>query len=704
MRSLLLFFTLQFFCVPLVQGGESHLNFQGMTGQLNIPTAMVLDKGYGEFLYSNLLEANRQLNIEQQYQDGVNLNLGVGLFDGLEVTMRDVGPAFDKGSDLSANIKWQLPWIPESWFELALGVQDVGGASNHYQTRYIVVSKQFSYLQLTAGRGNSFSDYGTLDGNFYGLELSPVSWLSLLAEHDAADNHYGIRVSTPEHWFSGAAQLSLLGMVSSSNDIVEENHYYGLSLSFPLGINQPKQVYRNQSLEKNKQVDESDRGEKKGSGEEGQFPVPHLQLDVDKGLAESAVPQVGKPSIKALPSGEFIPLRDDLVALGLENIKIGMRGREVIVVFENGVFNANSLDAVAVVIGELVTRAPADFEKYMVVMQRNDINVLAISGKIESYKAFLARKSTLPMDMTLIQSPDEDILADVKWLTHGGMRQRFVPRVTLSPEIESVVGSETGMFDYSLALNTQLEFPLAKGLSLNASYNTPVSNSDDYDHGIYQDRAKKAEWRETYISQAFVLPDNFTTQFMVGKTSYANEHYLFGQNELNLDIADGRYQLGLVMGQYIADEDKERWPVLVGTLRYYWDKADISFRLTAGNFLGQDVGYKLESRHHFGDTQIYLMYKDTDTKMVGAGFSIPLTPRKDMNPVNGFQLKGRPSWSYGLNTVIGEERNPVTFGVAVVPMQRNSLDARYYNFDRLSAAYFYRHSERLRDAYYRYHQ
>ena len=265
-----------------------------------------------------------------------------------------------------------------------------------------------------------------------------------------------------------------------------------------------------------------------------------------------------------------------------------------------------------------------------------------------------------------------------------------------------MVGSEVGMFDYTLAMNYQMEFPLAKGLSLFASYNSPVSSSEDYKTGAFYRRRKTSGWRDSYLSQTFVLSSNLTTMFQVGKTSFVNDTYAFGQNETNLDSDDGSVQLGVVMGRYYGEDNDDVLPVLLGSYRYYWDKPDISFKITAGNFLSQDVGYKVESRHYFGDTHIYLMFRETDSKMAGMGFSVPLTPRKDMSPVEGFQLKGRPSWSYGLNTVIGEKRNPLTFGLATVPMERNNLGARYFNFDRMSPDYFYRHGERLRDAYYHY--
>jgi hypothetical protein len=574
---------------------------------------------------------------------------------------------------------------------------------NVYKSEYIVASKQFKYLQLNGGYGHSSNSFGRMDGVFYGAELTPFPWLALLAEHDAADEHYGVRLSTPKHWFSGQQQLSVLGVVSGSNDAMQDNRFYGVSLSFPLGSNQPKARSRPRDG-MGKSETATAQTEPAAVAVPGASPAREEPGSVvGRTDIGSAVEAVARAEEGVVPVVTLFQLRDVLVGHGFENVQVGSRGREVVVVIENGIFNVNSIDALGLVAGELARRAPAEFLEYTVVMQRNGINVFSISGDISSYKTFLDEHGGMPADISAQQAPDADVVAGVEWLTTGGKRSWFVPRVTLSPEVETVVGSEVGMLDHTLALNTQFEFPLAKGLSLYASHNTLASNSDDYENGVYAARAKETEWREAYLSQTFVLPQNLTTMFLAGKTSYVNKYYNFVQNETTLDADDGRFQLGVVMGQYNDDADNERWPLLVGSLRYYWAEPDISFKIAAGNFLGQDVGYKVESRHHFGDTQIFIVYRDTDVKMAGMGFSIPLSPRKDMAPVKGFQLKGRPNWSYGLNTVIGETRNPITFGVAEVPLLRNGIAARYYNFDRLSEAYFYRHPERLRDAYYRYH-
>ena len=681
---------------------DGNLNFQGVTGLLNIPSAAVVEEGRVELLYSNLLEEDRRIVTDWHYRDGVSLNAAIGLLDGVEVVLRDVGTGFDDASDMSVNLKWQLPWIPDDWFDLALGMQDVGGAASQYKAPYVAATRQFRYLQFTGGLSASDSPYGTLDGAFYGVEVTPYPWLSLLAEHDAADAHYGLRLATPEHWFSAPVQVSFTGLVSSSNRALDSDRFWGVSLSFPLGINQPRPRPHlpADSVQSEPVV----------------IPVlPPVAPDVSPASAQPDVAEVvpkapGEAVATASPEPEasvvaaemLLPLRDRLVSHGFENVRVGAREREVVVVFENAIFNANSLDAVGLVAGEVVHRAPDGFQAYTVVMQRNGIGVLGIAGGIASYRAFLARGERLPVDVVVQQSPGARALAGVQWLATGGERTRFVPRVTLGPDSETVVGSEVGMFDYTLALNTELEFPLARGLSFYASHNTAVANSDDFDDGWYADRARETEWREAYLSQTFALSYNVTTMFQAGKTSYAIDEYRFGQNETVLHGEDGRYRLGLVMGRYV-DEDTERdWSVMVGSLRYYWAGPDVSFRLDAGEFLNRDSGYKIESRHYFGDTQIALIYRDTGTQMVGMGVSIPLTPRKDMAPVGGFQLKGRPNLNFEMNTVVGEDRNPITFGVAEVPMMRNGIAARYHNFDRLSPAHVYRNAGRLRDAYDKY--
>ena len=707
-RSPLLFALLLnlFFTAP-IQAYDSHLNFQGMTGLYNIPNAAVIEKGMGEAQLSNLFEDHRnneKLYATQHYQNGVNANVNVGILDGVEIAWRDVGRDFDGSSDMSFNIKWKLPFIPEEWLDLALGVQDLGGASNFYDTNYIVASKRFKDVQLTAGIGRGLSSGVPLSGAFYGVEYSPYSWLALLGEYDAADTHGGVRISSPTGWLDEGVQLSLTGLLSSTHDQLENDTYYGLSLSFPLGRNTVKATTQNSSL--------------MVAAEAINVNTRPFVNELDK-KSESVVithgnkTDVNEESAWLRTSSQIttqweLELKELLDGHGFEGVKVGVRDSEVVVQFGNEVFNSNSLDALGLVLGELVNNTPTKFNRFTVVMQRNGLNIIAVRGGISAYKQFLYDGQSLRTDIELIRNPQDTLLNNVEWLTHATGISHFVPRITLGPDIITAVGTEVGMFDYSLALNSELELPLAAGLSFYSSYNLVMSNSDDFDTGIFRFRAKRSEVRDVYLSKTVLFSKNVAAQLQIGEIMYGMSGYhLFTQGELAWAPLDGKHQFGAIAGHYRSVEGFLDRQVAVGTYSYYQDDLDTQFKLTAGQFIEHDVGFKVESQHNFGDTRILFAYKRTEksednspTQAVSMGFSIPLTPRKDMSATSDIQFKGKANWAYALSTRVGDSHNRLIFNQATVPMQRNDLSARYFNYDRLSNPYIFANESRLREAYF----
>ena len=122
---------------PLVLADQinSYQSFSGYTGLINIPNAEVQSNGRLGFGYNDKL-----FDLSNQYVKGHNFIVSAGLFDGLEVsgliasnTMHDnlfVNQGKSQIRDLSFNIKYQIPYIPEDWFSLAIGGKDIGGENN----------------------------------------------------------------------------------------------------------------------------------------------------------------------------------------------------------------------------------------------------------------------------------------------------------------------------------------------------------------------------------------------------------------------------------------------------------------------------------------------------------------------------------------------------------------------------------------------
>ena len=108
----------------------------------------------------------------------------------------------------------------------------------------------------------------------------------------------------------------------------------------------------------------------------------------------------------------------------------------------------------------------------------------------------------------------------------------------------------------------------------------------------------------------------------------------------------------------------------------------------------------MDFTQHIGDTRLHLIYKKSEgNAFAGIGFTIPLTPRKDLGRIAGVQLTGAPSWRYDVTTILGEQGNRLVFGPNIIPSEFFSLRNGYFNGDRLSPAYIRANQERLREAW-----
>ncbi len=168
---------------------NNYTAFTGYTGLFNTPNAEVLEKGVIDVGYNNQLDVRGQA-----YVDGHNYIFSAGVFDGLEVsgviasnTMHDNMFAEGRGQlrDLSFNLKYQIPYIPKEWFNLAIGGKDLGGAANNYETYYLAGSREWNDFRFSAGFAVSDRATGQMDGAFAGIEWQPLDWLAVQVEHDA---------------------------------------------------------------------------------------------------------------------------------------------------------------------------------------------------------------------------------------------------------------------------------------------------------------------------------------------------------------------------------------------------------------------------------------------------------------------------------------------------------------------------------------
>ncbi|MGM0768012.1 MAG: YjbH domain-containing protein [Pseudomonadota bacterium] len=624
------------------------LAFPGYSGLLNVPSAFVLKHGQGDFQVSD------QAIVRGEYGYYKNFSGGVGLYDHIEVGGRIAwaetqSNCFRTGCggirDLSINAKARIPFIPDDWFSVALGVQDLGGEVNFFDATYGVVGRRFGPVELNLGYGQIDTARVQpgpryLDGVFGGAVYRPTEWLQLIGEYDGVDTRAGIGVSTPEDWLPAGMRVKTKVLAYDRGDTASDRHFVSIGLSIPFGeLRKPS---------------------------EPKTAVLRARNDVEpaQGSASKSDPVVARQVGQALASA------------GYERVRTISEGDTLRIEAENNVYNRNERDALHD-IAQRVRDDAGEHARVNLTLLNQGLPILeqeialgdAAESSGESYVAQAWSKRTL-----FNPQPDPE------WDFEGGSGPAWRPRLTLAPSISSGVATEYGVWDASVGILSELSTNLWPGALASVSYNTEVARSDDFEPGgvFYEDRQRNG-LIEAEVQQAFKLHPQVLAVIHGGR--YArNFHGALG--EAVWVSGRGDHVVGVVGGQFVDDRnsDNERYQSLL-RYTYYNSSLDLQLKAWAGRFFEEDDGFRLESRIWFGDNALILGYRNTNAEFLSLGWSMPLTPRKD-HQFKYLQVRGDVDWSYQVQTRINEDTNDTAFGGAAVVESANPIDQLYLNRGR----------------------
>lgn len=669
------------------------LNFQGFSGLFNVPTGDSLN--YGEFHvgYNNLLDgfisSVSKPSHNFLYDKGHVVTVSTSPFPGLEVGMRNISYNWSQGSDLSANIKYSPTFIPEDWFQLAIGIQDIGGSTNDLDARFIAVSKQLGDFRFTIGAGEQkVKQPGRIapryDGGFYGVEYQPYEWAALLAEHDGVNTTYGLKFKTPLSWLGQQGQFyATIAAKDDFDDGPADNKYVALG-------------YRGSLFS----TVENNLGGK--TNKESQIAKVLDWLFVDNSYAKYQAVDIGLSKYQHVNDKlvtQLGTIKNRLVKQGFERIWLGLDGKTLMVRFENSVFNRNDLDAIGVALGLVTQMAPDSATTIDLTLSKYGIPTLRFSAGQQQLMQFYQGKLD-SFQLNHLEAEQQQI-GDMLWVG-GSQSPYWTPRISFSPQLRNFVGTEVGVFDYSLALRTNLTLPMWQGGELVLEHDFNIDDSRDfalgrsfgryrYDNGI----------KNLFLRQTFQLPFNIYSSVAVGRSKemYQEEHDLIAV-ESSWQSPQGNHRLsayGAFM-EYSNFRGNYR-EMYTAEYRYYVEPLDMSLALEAGQFWREDRGAKVSATFNFGDTQLSVFVQDTDVQMLGIGISIPLTPRRDMRPA-AVQLKGNDSWQYNLTTRTDfAGSNPLAPLQGYRPAYLRHLNNTYFNNDRLTLSYVRANLLRLRTAF-----
>ena len=673
-------------------------SFSGYSGLINTPNASVLDKGMIDIGYNNQLDLRGV-----RYMDGHNYIFSAGLFDGLEVSGQIAANSmhdnmfYSEGRgqirDLSFNAKYQLPYIPKNWFSVAVGAKDIGGAANNYETYYAVVSKELWDFRFSAGYSVSDRLSSQMDGPFAGLEWQPFDWFALLAEHDADAFNAAARVTVPKKWLYDLGSLTFTSRFYSNSDFAEDDTYWGINFSLPLS---PRAA-------KIKQLEPA--------------PVavnttPKPTVNATSQVVYNSPNNVSKPTYtaeqatlvsvnKKQMNTQAHALKRALTNDGFENVLVGYnKQNQLIVKFENAIFNQNDIDALGLVLGRIAEYIDNESTQFYVQLEKYEIAQFNVSGTIGNYNAFLADNANPDLNVNIgaMAMP-----VGIAWvgLTKANSPY-FKPRLSFSPALTGSHATELGVLDFSLALRADVDVPLWKGAGVVLGGQVHVADSDDYEEDApFRNYREESEFDRAMFYQTFALPWGFYNQTQLG---YLKDRYDFMgvRNETTWLSPEGRHKITADLGYFEYEDYNASKEYQTISYQYNWVEQDITLHATAGNFWYEDSGARVESRFWFGDSYLAIYAEDTRVQKVGIAFSIPLSPRKDMAVSKYGQAKGVNAWRYGISTQVGESHNRLVFNQTYVPAKAVTLDNTLFNQGRMSTQYVYSNLTRLKEVYAKY--
>ncbi len=670
---------------------------QSYSGLMFTPNAQVIKTGNARFSFHQGVAHNNSIaKLDDWF-------IAAGVFSGLEVGGRIVTRDYDSHCytdscgtrDLSASLKYQLPFIYDyTGVNLAIGAQDIGGAANNFDTKYIVADKNFDSLslRLSGGYGSSMLANGIMDGPFAGAEWQPLPFIQFTGEYDASAFNANAKLFTPDGFLPWGAQLSLdyqlYTVHENSNQTV-----WGLNASIPLmGYN----FNQKQDLNINSH---------------------HRQQQ----LLNIELKQHATASLNQLISS----LKDE----GFINLNVGFRENKLIIALENRRYTRNQMDGVGVALGLITTQAGKDVfadlaavagkkidstknHDIELILLTNNLPVFSVTTNSQKYRDFL-HSGQLDESLHFSSVNAATHYQKTEWLYYTMNTGFGRNQVILSPALRHRTATEYGFFDYSLALSSNLYTPLWQGAAVDLRYLTPISESDDFKPGSYwQNSSYKSEVDRALIHQAFTLPWNIKTQFSAG---YLLGNYVGAVNETQWYSPEGHHQLGVEVSQLNPIDNKDQngnvfsnKRSLLANYTYSVPEYDWQLSLEGGEYWQGDRGARLTSSHWLGDTQLSASYLSSKPKgsnqfedFLTLTVSIPLTPWREMKP-NFIQVRGTDQFSYALQTRIGDSHNIISNSLGSKANLQHGLARQYENRNRLSPAYFKANVQRLRNAYLRY--
>lgn len=697
----------------------------GYTGLGVTPNAHLL--GWGRFAatYDN------QLPGVVADPRGHNFVASFGLLPNLEVSGRLASNDLDSNCftegcgarDLSVAGKVGIGLDTANRFRVAAGATDVGGAVTYFRTFYGVLTYNEGPIELSAGlarrTGNGINgSRSPLDGPFASAALQPHPLVRGHLEYVDGNAWAGVRVFAPAEWLPEGWSLSAGANRRLNHNNLTERAWWTATLSVPL--------YKVPAL--------PSRGPRVplAALAPSQLPLPAYEARLPATAPSAPTVPSAKARSVELTSEKQRALADALQQGGLEDISVGrMPDGTVAVRANNGSYSWNALDALGAALGAVARTLAETQAGYRLILTQRGMPLVAVTGQADCLRQWIEQADALCTAGQLStpgKAPLERLHDGAVWTVsnqHPGW-QRL--RVGFSPVLVTAVGSEFGALDYSLGANVSAQLPLWSGARLEWSRNIPVHNTSDYEPlGLFGSRRVLSATDRLAVTQAVRVPlerwlwpgnDTQALRWGLGGLSAQATAGRVGtffdgvHGAVRWEPGEGVHRVTAQAGVFQNNSyDDGRGPLrelrranpILGSYRYSFLPTRTDVEATAGQFMNNDRGVRIDLRQWFTDVSVGFYYKLTRFNgepvrhRGGIEVTLPIGPRRNTAVMRHLQVTGTPRFSHSVETTLREEGvNAIRFGHGVLPPVP-TLDAAF-NSDRAGLAYFEDNIRRIRDA------
>lgn len=650
----------------------------GSSGYINTPNATVRPEGELDLSWSNFIDADQVSAFGSLDRYTVSTGILPWLEVNGQVNYSDPPAGGRHIRDLAFGAKLQLPGIPAHWPQLAVGVEDFGGAAPNFRTRYLVSSWDVGPVQASLGYGHGRDRLQRRA--FGGARIKLPVGFSMLAEHDTESRNLGL------HWVSPAWRGVVRAQATVSRSFSEDAHNW-LTAGLRFDLDAPR---RSRAMRYPEAV-------------HPQPPAANsaVRQDADNQQETLAGPRFAvdrTATVASRPLADTAQLRTRLERAGFTRVTMVVDEDHSLNLLLEAPHRWNNLaDAVGIALGLIAEDMNCELAQVDLTLSRQHVPLVRMQVPQQLLSAHFGRGNcpTSPGQHWSIQlHRHADPVLRNQASDAGFWAGR---RVDLSfyPALRFLLATEIGDFDHSAALAADLRLPLWSGATLNTIAYSHPDESADYDNNGSANRFGLQGGL-----QAILLHQTLATGhqgIVMGSAGQFNRQFRGAQLTARWSPGEGRHQFEGSFGWIQHIDTAEPYRQFHGAYTLAWPARGIATRLSYEQFAFEDSGATLEVFRDFDDLRLSGYLRETDIRSIGFRVTLPLPAlRASLGPVD---VRLAERWRTGVSSVIKNGTNPVLPNGGRRTRVEHRLSRVFANGDRWSADYLRAQLPRMIEAY-----